>query len=276
MSRVGIMQGRLLPPFGGRLQCFPVEGWDREFALAAKAGLECIEWIYDLPGESVNPLASDEGIAEMRRLVKQSGVPVLSLCADYFMERPLADPEESRSRESRETLAWLMRRSARAGIGRIVLPFVDSSEIRTPEELDQVAAILMQALPVAHECGLELHLETSLTPTRFADLLGRLPESFVKVNYDSGNSASLGYDPREELAAYGRRIGSVHIKDRVRGGGTVPLGSGDTRFEDVFAGLRNLGYRGDFILQVARSPEDEVERARRDRAFVRCHWPEPQ
>jgi L-ribulose-5-phosphate 3-epimerase len=276
MSRVGIMQGRLLPPSGGRLQCFPVEGWDREFALAAKAGLECIEWIYDLPGESANPLASDEGIAEMRRLVKQSGVPVLSLCADYFMERPLADPEESRSRESRETLAWLMRRSARAGIARIVLPFVDSSEIRRPEELDQVAAILEQALPVARECGLELHLETSLTPARFADLLGRLPESFVKVNYDSGNSASLGYDPREELAAYGRRIGSVHIKDRVRGGGTVPLGSGDTRFEDLFGGLRNLGYRGDFILQVARAPEDEVERARRDRAFVRRHWPEPQ
>jgi L-ribulose-5-phosphate 3-epimerase len=270
------MQGRLLPPIAGRIQCFPAEGWDREFALAAKAGLECIEWIYDLPGESANPLASDEGIAEMRRLVKLSGVPVLSLCADYFMERPLVGPEESRSRERRETLAWLMRRSARAGIGRIVLPFVDASEIRTPEELDEVTAILEQALPVARECGLELHLETSLTPARFADLLGRLPESLVKVNYDSGNSASLGYDPREELAAYGRRIGSVHIKDRVRGGGTVPLGTGDTRFEDLFAGLRDLGYRGDFILQVARAPEDEVERARRDRAFVRRHWPGPQ
>jgi L-ribulose-5-phosphate 3-epimerase len=273
VNRVGIMQGRLLPPFAGRIQCFPAEGWDREFALAAKAGLDCIEWIYDLPGENANPLASDDGIAEMGRLVKLSGVPVLSLCADYFMERPLLGPDESRSRERRETLAWLMRRSALAGIGRIVLPFVDASEIRTPEELDQVAAILEQALPVARECGLELHLETSLTPARFADLLGRLPESLVKVNYDSGNSASLGYDPREELAAYGQRIGSVHIKDRVRGGGTVPLGTGDTNFKDLFGGLRNLGYRGDFILQVARGREDEVERARRDRAFVRHHWP---
>lgn len=270
------MQGRLLPPSAGRIQCFPVEGWDREFALAAKAGLECIEWIYDLQGESANPLASDDGIAEMRHLAKLSGVPVLSLCADYFMEQPLVDPEESSSRERRETLAWLMRRSSLAGIGRIVLPFVDASAIRTPEELDQVAAILEQALPVASECGLELHLETSLTPARFADLLGRLPEPLVKVNYDSGNSASLGYDPREELAAYGRRIGSVHIKDRVRGGSTVPLGKGNTRFEDLFAGLRDLGYRGDFILQVARAPEDEVERARRDLAFVRRHWPGPQ
>ena len=276
MNRVGIMQGRLLPPIAGRIQCFPVEGWEREFGLAAKADLECIEWIYDLPGESGNPLASDGGIAEMRRLVELSGVPVLSLCADYFMERLLLDPEESRSREHRETLAWLIRRSALAGIGRIVLPFVDASEIRTPEDLDRAAAILEQALPAARECGLELHLETSLAPARFADLLGRLPESLVKVNYDSGNSASLGYDPREELAAYGPRIGSVHIKDRVRGGGTVPLGTGDTRFEDLFAGLRDCGYRGDFILQVARAPEDEVARARRDRAFVRRYWPGPE
>jgi hexulose-6-phosphate isomerase len=272
MSRVGIMQGRLLPPVAGRIQCFPAQGWDQEFALAEKAGLECIEWIYDLPGERANPLASDEGVAEMKRLVRLSGVPVLSVCADYFMERPLVCPEESRSRERRETLAWLIRRSGRAGIGRIVLPFVDASEIRTPEELDQVAAILEEALPPAGETGLELHLETSLTPARFADLLGRLPESLVKVNYDSGNSASLGYDPREELAAYGRRIGSVHIKDRMRGGGTVPLGTGDTQFEELFTGLRDIGYRGDFILQVARGPEDEVERARRDCAFVRRHW----
>ena len=270
------MQGRLLPPVAGRIQCFPAEGWDREFALAAKAGIECIEWIYDLSGESANPLASDEGIAEMRRLARLSNVPVLSLCADYFMERPLVGPEGSQSRERRETLAWLIRRSGRAGIRRIVLPFVDASELQMPEELDQAAAILEEALPVARETGLEVHLETSLTPARFAELLGRFPESLVKVNYDSGNSASLGYDPREELAAYGRRIGSVHIKDRVRGGSTVPLGTGDTKFEDLFTGLRNLGYRGDFILQVAREPEDEVELARRNIHFVRRHWPEPR
>ncbi len=273
MSRVGIMQGRLLPPVAGRIQCFPAQGWDREFALAAEAGLECIEWIYDLSGERANPLASDEGVAEMKRLATLSGVPVLSLCADYFMERPLVGPEESASRERLETLAWLMERSGRAGIGRIVLPFVDASEIRTPGELEQVAMVLQEVLPVARETGLELHLETSLTPARFADLLGQLPESLVKVNYDSGNSASLGYDPREELAAYGRRIGSVHIKDRLRGGGTVPLGTGDTQFEELFTGLRDLGYRGDFILQVARGPDDEVERARRGCAFVRRHWP---
>ena len=56
----------------------------------------------------------------------------------------------------------------------------------------------------------------------------------------------------EEFGAYGERVGSVHIKDRVRGGGTVPLGEGDADFDAVFDALRTLGYRGDFVMQIAR------------------------
>ena len=50
---------------------------------------------------------------------------------------------------------------------------------------------------------MELHLETSLNPQRFAELLAKVPHPMLKVNYDSGNSSSLGYHPRDEFAAYG-------------------------------------------------------------------------
>ena len=46
-------------------------------------------------------------------------------------------------------------------------------------------------------------------------MLNALPHPVIKVNYDSGNSASLGYSVTEEFAAYGNRIGSIHIKDRL-------------------------------------------------------------
>jgi L-ribulose-5-phosphate 3-epimerase len=61
----------------------------------------------------------------------------------------------------------------------------------------------------------------------------------------------------------------VHIKDRVNGGGTVPLGSGDVDFRALFQCLREVGYGGDFVLQVARgSSGDEVGWARRNRDYV--------
>ena len=83
----------------------------------------------------------------------------------------------------------------------------------------------------------ELHLETDLDPGKFKSLLDEIKHPLIKVNYDSGNSGSLGYSPVEEFAAYGDRIGSFHIKDRVLGGGTVPLGTGERRFRKLEKGL---------------------------------------
>jgi hexulose-6-phosphate isomerase len=266
---IAIMQGRLLPPIDGRIQCFPRAGWRDEFALAGAAGVDAIEWIYDVVGLDVNPVATDAGLLEMAALSATSGVGVRSVCADYFMDRPLVRADKSEIEDRIDSLSWLLRRCALLGAARVVLPFVDASRIGSDAELISVASILARVLPVVDETGVELHLETSLAPQPFADLLARLPHRSVKVNYDSGNSASLGYSPGDEFGAYGARVGSVHIKDRVFGGGTVPLGSGDADFEALFGCLDEIAYQGVFVLQVARGADgDEVAWARHNRAFV--------
>lgn len=269
---IGIMQGRLVPPSNGKIQCFPRERWSDEFALAAEAGLEAIEWIYDLHGADVNPIAADDGLEQIKRLSAESQVLVRSLCADYFMDKPLLRANGPDVEERVETLMWLLGRCATLGVNRIVLPFVDASKIDTPAEFGEVVAILVGLLPAIERTGVELHLETSLAPEPFAQLLEGVPHPMIMVNYDSGNSSSLGYDPNDEFAAYGDRVGSVHIKDRVRDGGTVPLEAGDTDFDSLFRCLDRIGYEGDFVLQIARGPVgDEVAWARRNRAFVLEH-----
>lgn len=263
------MQGRLLPPQASRFQCFPREDWASEFALAARAGLDSIEWIYDQWGEEANPISSDEAIGQVKELSQQSGVAVVSLCADYFMDQPLIRTSAEEQRRRVERLTWVVERCHRMGIGRIVLPFVDNSRICSDAETTEVVAILRDVLVVAARSNVEIHLETSLDPAAFAKLLDQLPFANAKANYDTGNSASLGYDFRDELAAYGQRIGSVHIKDRVRGGGTVPLGEGDTDIRGVLGGLQRLGFSGDFILQAARGrPGQEVDWARHNLSIV--------
>jgi hexulose-6-phosphate isomerase len=266
---IGIMQGRLVPPVGDRIQCFPQERWRDEFARGAEAGLSAIEWIFDLEDAEMNPLATDAGIAEVRRLSREHGVAVRSVCADYFMARTLVRATPAERAERLAKLDWLVGRCEACGITRMVLPFVDASKIETDEDRSDVVAALEHALPRAERAGVELHLETSLSPGEFRLLLDRVPHPMVRVNYDSGNSASLGYDPREEWSAYGDRVGSVHIKDRVRGGGTVPLGSGDADFPALFASIRESGYQGPWVLQAARGvPGEEVEWARQNRAFL--------
>ena len=261
------MQGRLLPPQDGRLQCFPRSGWEREFDLAAEVPLDYIEWIFDAHGFDVNPLRHTEGIADLQSRISRTGITIRSVCADYFMDFPLA-----RCPESLDVLWDLLERCTLINVTRVVLPFVDASAIG-PNEFENVSEILKRAADRAVKLGIELHLETSLAPQRFAALLAGLPAPNVKVNYDTGNSASLGYAPQEEFSCLGHRIGSVHIKDRVLNGGTVPLGAGNADFASVFNSLRCIDYAGDFTLQVARDSDgNEVNWARQNLDFVRRHW----
>lgn len=276
------MQGRLLPPTPGKFQCFPREHWSEEFALAREVPLDGIEWIYDLHGIGANPLETEAGVESMRELGVRHAVAVRSLCADYFMDLPLVRvPEELRA-ERRDRLRWLIGRCTELGIGRMVLPFVDASRIESPAEADAAVKSIREVLPDAEANGVELHLETALGPSEFAALLARLDHPFVKVNYDAGNSAALGFRPREEFSAYGSRVGSVHIKDRIRGGGTVPLGTGAVDFSALRESLLAVGYVGEFVLQVARGdPGAEVVWARQNRRFVAEWWfagitPQPQ
>jgi hexulose-6-phosphate isomerase len=269
MPRIGIMQGRLVPPTEDRIQCFPRQNWADEFTLGVQAGIDCIEWIYDLYGADVNPIATDAGIAKIKTLIQKTGVQVLSICADYFMECPLVRASAGELAERLVIFDWLLGRGHMLGVNRMVVPFVDASRIDTDEAFEGVVSTLQRILPVAERTNIEIHLETSLPPARFASLLERLPHPLLKANYDSGNSSSLGYQPREEFAAYGKRVGSVHVKDRVLGGGTVPLGTGDADFQALVESLKTVGYAGDFILQVARGLlGDEVNWIHQNRDFV--------
>jgi hexulose-6-phosphate isomerase len=258
------MQGRLVPPSEpSRIQSFPRESWPAEFALAAQARFGCIEWIYDSHGRDVNPIGSDDGIAIMKDLQRKSGVAVESVVADYYMEHLLTSAEQVEN-----DLEWLLSRCELAGIRRVVLPFVDASSVRHPARRDDAARVVSNATRAAEENGVELHLETDLPPTEFAEFLAAIDHPLVRVNYDSGNSASLGFDVREEFAAYGERVGSVHLKDRVHGGGTVALGTGDADFSALFDELARMKYSGDLILQVARGTSGrEPEWADANRRF---------
>ncbi|MBM4443089.1 MAG: TIM barrel protein, partial [Candidatus Rokubacteria bacterium] len=122
MNAIGIMQGRLLPPRAGRIQSFPADAWAEEFPRAAAAGLACIEWIYDLETAEANPLASAAGLERVRAAARAHGVGVRSVCADYFMDRPLVRAGRADA-EAWARLRWLIARCAAIGVGYIVLPF---------------------------------------------------------------------------------------------------------------------------------------------------------
>lgn len=255
--RVGTMQGRLLPPYEGRFQAFPAGQWRQEFINAQMAGLYCIEWIYEEPHEADNPLRTDEGLQEMKAVIAETGVQVRSICADYYMTRPLVTDAQGVDQASVDHLRWLMGRAKALGATYIVLPFVDASSLKTEVARTKLIALLKQLGPEAQALHVELHLETDFPPTIFSTILSGIDHPNIRWNYDIGNSASLGFEANDEFDAQGRYLGSVHIKDRVRGGSTVPLGSGSADIDVSLRRILQTGFDRWFILQVARAKAGE-------------------
>lgn len=271
------MQGRLVPPDQGRFQSFPRSRWRDEFPRAVAAGIDYIEWILDAYSEDINPALTKDGRAELAELKQQYNVGTPAICADWFMDYPLLRCSSTQLAERERFLHQLIPIARQIGADHIVLPFVDVSRIETEAEPQLIVEILDRAAPIAAEHKVELHLETDLAPAAFAALLDRIPTPCVKVNYDSGNSSGLGYIASEEFAAYGERIGSIHIKDRYRrpegGIETRALGLGSADFADVFSAMQRVGYNRGITLQAARgADDDEVTWIRAQAAFVRSYW----
>jgi L-ribulose-5-phosphate 3-epimerase len=272
------MQGRLVPPEDGRFQSFPRERWRDEFPNAVAARVDYIEWIVDAYGVDVNPILSAEGLSEFDALKREHDVATPAICADWFMDYPFLRCSPAERAERELFLHRLLLIARKIGADHVVLPFVDIARIETKEDKRIVAEIMTSAAPIAQSVGVELHLETDLGPSDFAALLTCIPHPYIKANFDSGNSSGLGYVASEEFAAYGDRIGSVHIKDRrskfAGGIATMPLGGGSADFADVFKSMKRIGYNRGLTLQVARGEDgDEVNWIRQQLAFVKGFWP---
>lgn len=264
------MQGRLSPPTDGKFQSFPKYSWREEFDKALKSGLKSIEWIFEADQWENNPIASDTGRKEINEAVKSTGIIIESVCADYFMDIPYFTASDEIRKEHREKLEWLVIQSALIGAGHIDLPFVDASRIENRDQFNLVKEFISPALDCALEKGIIIALETNLGPIDFKVLLDSITHPQLMANYDTGNSSGLGYNCKEELDAYGVRIRTVHIKDRLLNNGTKPLGTGSADFETFFSKLAAIKYKGPIILQAARE-SNEVETAIKNRKFVESY-----
>ena len=171
------------------------------------------------------------------------------------MEAPLHHPDEKIAFQAKQILSRLIDSGCNLGLTDIVIPCVDKSSMETKSARDRFVNYLRPLVEKAEVSGINLSLETNLAPEPFAELLESFGSRRVTVNYDTGNSAALGFDPFEELACYGDRISDIHIKDRVLNGGSVELGLGATQFKRFFEALDTFNYTGPFILQAYRDDE---------------------
>jgi hexulose-6-phosphate isomerase len=266
-NEIGIMQGRLSPRIDGKIQAYPASTWQKEFEIAQEIGYAAIEWIVEKPVET-NALMTDSGKAEIKKVITSTGVRIDYVCADIFMQQPLVRMTKDTNSQNKEYLSAILKNAKEVGAIGVEIPFVDNSSIKNENEKLEFIDVMQDAFTLAKDLDLKLSLETDLPPIEFLELLENIDLDHVQANYDIGNSASLGFDPREELEAYGLKILNVHVKDRKLGSTTVPLGTGNANINFVLQKLQEIGYRGGLTMQAARG-ENDVETAKEQLKYVR-------
>jgi hexulose-6-phosphate isomerase len=254
-NRIGFMQGRLSPLVDGKIQAFPASCWQAEFETAKRSGFSLMEWTLDQEGLYQNPLLTTSGQTEIRELRQTHGIEISSLTGDCFMQSPFWKAQKTAREGLLQDLRAVARACSAVGIRMMVVPLVDNGRIESREQEDLLVDMLQKESAFLAALDVKVVFESDFGPDELARFIARLDPARFGINYDIGNSAGLGMDPAAEISAYGERILNVHIKDRMLGGTTVPLGTGNAQFEQVFRALARSGYQGTYILQTARATD---------------------
>lgn len=264
-SRIGFIQGRLSPQVNGRIQAFPWEHWQEEFKLAKERGFSFMEWTLDHDRLGENPLMHSAGRSQITKLCECYDIKIPSLTGDFIMQMPFF----KKSGTEREYLFGLFLEVVDAcrqqGIGKLVFPLVDQGRIENAQQQEILTTYLSRAEAELIKNRVTVCFESDMPPDAICEFINRLPGTAFAINYDIGNSASLGYDYKMEINSYGSRVANIHIKDRLFHGPSVPLGQGQADIKGVIKLFEKIGYQGLYILQTARSAEERhVE--------ILCHY----
>jgi hexulose-6-phosphate isomerase len=252
-QQIGFMQGRLCERVDGKIQAFPWRDWESEFPVAAAIDMHLMEWTLDQELLHENPLMTTEGQEKILTLCQHHDLAITSLTGDCFMQAPFWKIDGQARTDLQSDFLAICRACATVGIRMIVVPLVDNGRFETVEQENVLTEFLLEHESFLSQHNLQVIFECDFIPAELARFIARLPAERFGINYDVGNSAALGFKPVEEFASYGDRVVNVHVKDRVLGGTTVPLKTGNADFDAVFAALAQKNYRGNFILQTARA-----------------------
>ena len=256
-ERIGFMQGRLSAMVDGKIQAFPWDEWRAEFPRAGALGLTRMEWTIDQDRLRENPLTTAAGQQDILAMCKANALSIPSLTGDCFMQAPFWKAVGDTQRALIDDLDLVVASCSTLGIQFVVIPLVDNGRIENSFQEEALLRVLRERTAALDAQRVRIVFESDLPPDPLARFIARLPRETFGINYDIGNSAALGYDSAVEIAAYAPRILNVHVKDRLRGGTTVPLGTGAADLAQAIRLIERSGYGGQYILQTARAADGD-------------------
>lgn len=240
MRKIGFMQGRLINKGGFFPQQFPTENWQEEFETARKIGFRSMEWMFNYPAWTENPIICREKLQVIQEKIAQTGVYVSGICANYFMKKSIFAEEEFQNNIN--ILGRLIEGAELIECPNIIIPLFEASELHALNNK------LINIAKEFHGRKVQILLETDYDMKELCEWLETTPVN-MGICYDIGNATGLGKNTVDEVTVYAKYVKNVHLKDKKLHGVTVMLGQGDALMEETLRALEEQSYAGHYILE---------------------------
>lgn len=249
--RLGIIQGRLLPPVNGKIQEFPKDNWQQEFDILTQVDLNHIEFIV-----TKDSFSDFTGLS-----LKDHSNRISAICCDN-----LIDEDFYKLEFLTKQLIPICELAKRDGIQNINIPLLEQSSLTE----DNFQEFSRNILDISHMYNLNFNFEIE-SPVEVSLSLVNLSDRFYFI-YDTGNLNYIQVNHKNYIERIISKISQVHLKDRDNNGSHYP-GTGTTDFSLIFRLLAKSNFSGPFTIQTKRGDYGfESETIQQHSLFFKTLW----
>jgi L-ribulose-5-phosphate 3-epimerase len=255
--------------------------WPERLALAKACGFDFVEMSVDESDERLARLSwSKEQRLSLVSAVLETGISIPSMCLSGHRRFPFGSHDEATRQQAYLIMAQAIQLAKDVGIRTIQLAGYD---VYYEQQDEGTLARFTEGMQWAVEraAAAQVMLSVEIMDTEFMSSISKwkswdtlLASPWFTVYPDVGNLSAWGNDVMQELRLGIDRIAAIHLKDTFPVTATspgqfrdVPFGTGCVDFVALFRTLKQLNYRGAFLIEMwtekADEPVAEILQARR-------------
>lgn len=251
------MQGRLSPILNNQIQSFPFGYWVNEIQALKDLGIKNLEWTIDQYLIDMNPLINSPLF--VKNIFRKNKINISAVTGDFVMQNPYYRCNKNFIETLELQLLKVLNNMSKCNIKIFVFPLVDNGMPQNNQEIEKLILFFKNFEKEIKKLKIIIAFESGYNYIKTLNFLNKISNygSYFGINYDTGNSANLGFNLIKEFRNYKDYIYNIHIKDRIYKGDTVELGKGDTDFRAFREQLSKINYKNKCTLQVARSKSNK-------------------
>ncbi|CAI0960618.1 TPA: L-ribulose-5-phosphate 3-epimerase [Serratia fonticola] len=255
--------------------------WPERLALAKACGFDFVEMSVDESDERLARLSwSKEQRLSLVSAMLETGISIPSMCLSGHRRFPFGSHDEATRQRAYLIMEQAIQLAKDVGIRTIQLAGYD---VYYEQQDEGTLARFAEGMQWAVEraAAAQVMLAVEIMDTEFMSSISKwkswdalLASPWFTVYPDVGNLSAWGNDVAQELQLGIDRIAAIHLKDTFPVTETspgqfrdVPFGEGCVDFVALFRTLKQLNYRGAFLIEMwtekADEPVAEIVQARR-------------